>query len=188
VRLFSSRFTSSLAEEEAADFDGSGVDGCPVLSGGYPEHHLISCARSQFGLRKSPVFDGNGFIMRMTCGRVAAAALGLVAAACEREAADTPQQDAVSYAPYEPGSPVIASNPSSFRLISAGGPARFATFQQLITHSGNTCDRVTSAVLKGGMEKADEWRVNCASSGNWSIWLNDAREPEVKHCSTAECR
>ena len=108
----------------------------------------------------------------------------VVAAGCSDKPRET--LEPVSYSAYDPGTVVTPTSESSLQLMSADGPTRFATFQNLITKAGKRCSFVTSAVLKGGIAGTDEWRVKCADSADWSIWLGQ-RAPQVLSCSEAKC-
>lgn len=81
-----------------------------------------------------------------------------------------------------PGSDVSPTSDSSFQLLAADGQARFASFQGLIVQSGKRCSAVTRAVLNGGLDGTDEWRVECLDSGTWEIWFRPVGPPEIEHC------
>ena len=112
---------------------------------------------------------------------------GLALAGCGENHQETAQQQIVSYSPVELESEATPTHEKSFQLISIDGPTRFATFQLLISQSGNQCSTVTSAILKGGLAGMDEWRVKCADTGDWSIWFQRGRPPDVLSCSTTDC-
>ena len=107
-------------------------------------------------------------------------------ASCGREPEGAPEQ-AVSYSPREPGFVGAPTHEISFHMLAVDGPARFANFQSFILESGKQCDVVTSAVFKGGLDGTDEWRVRCANTGGWSVWIHSPRSIEVVRCSSAGC-
>lgn len=91
------------------------------------------------------------------------------------------------YASREPGSDVAPTNDASFQLLDSDGPTRFASLQALIVHEGKVCGAVQRAVLEGGLEGTDEWRVDCSDSGRWQVWFRPDSEPDVDHCANRNC-
>lgn len=91
------------------------------------------------------------------------------------------------YASREPGSDVAPTNDASFQLLGADGPTRFASLQALIVQNGKACGAVRRAVLEGGLEGTDEWRVDCADSGRWQVWFRPDSAPDVDHCANTNC-
>ena len=110
-------------------------------------------------------------------GVAATAVLSLMS--CDRQPDNQALQQTVSYSPRQPGSFATPTHETSFQLLALDGPTRFANFQQLMLESDKPCDAVTSAVLKGGLEGTDEWRVRCANSGDWSVWIQSHGPIEV---------
>ena len=105
---------------------------------------------------------------------------------CEKH--DYPaQSDPASYATQEPGSHVTPTHQFSVDLLLAVGPTRLRTLQRFILNEGHQCKLVTGAILAGGVGGTDEWRVSCADSGLWSVWLSEDHTPEVVHCDTSKC-
>lgn len=92
-----------------------------------------------------------------------------------------------SYTSREPGSDVAPTNDASFQLLGADGPTRFASLQALILQNGKACSAVRRAVLEGGLEGTDEWRVDCADSGRWQVWFRPDSAPDVNHCANTNC-
>lgn len=121
-------------------------------------------------------------------GRVAAVAIAAPwVSNCGGERNSPAEQQIISYASREPGSPAMPTNETSFQLLAADGPDRLANFQKLIVESGKPCDFVTSAVLKAGLEGTDEWRVKCANSGAWAVWFQSDGPTEFMQCSGTGC-
>ena len=113
-------------------------------------------------------------------------AITAVLSGCEAREAESVEQT-ISYSPNRPGEAAIATNPKSFELLSADGPARFVSFQRLIAAAGNKCSYVTSAVLRGGFDRSDEWRIDCVDSGTWAVWFKPGKPVEVLSCSRINC-
>jgi hypothetical protein len=82
---------------------------------------------------------------------------------------------------------VIPTTDASFEMLAADGPTRFASFHELIVAAGKRCTSVTMAVLRGGLDGTDEWRVDCQDSGKWQVWLRTDAQPDVDHCKNANC-
>lgn len=120
--------------------------------------------------------------------KIAAALMaGTAILGCDDERQERAQHQSISYSVREPGSTVAPTNDISIALIAADGPRRFVTFQKMVSDAGEQCSVVTSAILRGGVGSTDEWRVSCADSGHWSIWLKAGGSEEVLRCSTSEC-
>jgi hypothetical protein len=105
---------------------------------------------------------------------------------CGEKHRDTDRQ-AISYAARAPGSDVMPTNETSFRLIADDGPTRLGTLRGLIVQSGNRCDFVSRGILVGGLDGTDEWRVTCAGTGTWTVLLRPAGVIDVRNCSNADC-
>jgi hypothetical protein len=103
-------------------------------------------------------------------GNALAAMIALSSGGCEDKQRSVVQQS-VSYSSRDPGSSATPTHETSFWLLGVDGPSRLASLQALIVRSGKPCVVVTRAVLKGGLDGTDEWRVNCADSGDWAIWF-----------------
>jgi hypothetical protein len=120
--------------------------------------------------------------------RLSGAALAVLAvASCGPGQHNAPTNQSLSYDSREPGSDASPTNDESFQLLSADGPARFATLQTLIVQAGKHCASVTKGVLEGGLDGTDEWRVNCADTGAWQLWFNADGGTAVDHCANAKC-
>ena len=107
--------------------------------------------------------------------------------ACGRsdQTSEAPQVD--RYAAQEPGSLATPTADASFQLIDADGPTRFAELRALIVAEHKQCASVTQAILLGGLQGTDEWRVKCADSGPWAVWLSEDQDPEVNACTNPNC-
>ena len=81
------------------------------------------------------------------------------------------------------------TNQLSFELLSLDPATRRAAFQELATLE-KQCELVTEAVLKGGFEGIDLWRVSCADSGDWLVTFLPNRSVSATSCRTslAECQ
>lgn len=108
-------------------------------------------------------------------------------AGCDGRQPSAASRKADVYASREPGSDAAPTNDASFQLLAADGPTRFQAVRDVITQAGKNCSAVTRAVLEGGMDGTDEWRVNCADSGNWQLWFRPDGGRDVDHCSNAKC-
>lgn len=78
----------------------------------------------------------------------------------------------------------------SFEMLGQPDPAaRRAAFQQLLQMLNKRCSAVTEAVLKGGFEGTDLWRVTCVDSGEWLVTFANAADPAATSCQAApgEC-
>jgi hypothetical protein len=65
-----------------------------------------------------------------------------------------------------------------------GNPAdRRSYFQGLVSSYGNKCSVVTKAVLKGGLEGIDLWKVTCIDSGVWLVTFTGEDRTEISNCS-----
>jgi hypothetical protein len=117
----------------------------------------------------------------------AGAGVAVFLAGCSRGDHRSADELAVSYAPREPGSGVTPTHEISFALIAADGPTRHANFQRLITDSSKPCKFVTSAVLKGGLDGTDEWRVTCADAGRWAVWFRPDGASDLIQCTSRAC-
>lgn len=111
----------------------------------------------------------------------------LCAAGCGGGRHDKAPPQADNYAAQEPGANVTPTSDASFQLMGEDGPSRFEQLQQLIAARENQCSSVTKAVILGGLEGTDEWRVSCADSGTWLIWYRPDQDPELDHCTNPKC-
>lgn len=107
-------------------------------------------------------------------------ALGLLATSgCHERRISDDQEQIVSYAPRSPGSVAAPTHETSFRLIAVDGPTRFESFRLLFKDAAKRCALVTSAILQGGLDGTDEWRVKCTDSGVWTIWFRPGAVVEI---------
>lgn len=97
-----------------------------------------------------------------------------------------PAEPAVSYARLDPGSNARPSNSYSRRLFEMNDQVRLATFRKYMVESGERCDLVTEAVLRGGHQGLDMWRIACSDSGEWMISI--APDSSTKFLSCAIVR
>jgi hypothetical protein len=58
----------------------------------------------------------------------------------------------------------------------------------IILTAGKECSAVTSGILVGGMDAADEWRVTCLDSGVWAVWFKPDAAREVRHRLATSCK
>jgi len=116
----------------------------------------------------------------VACNLVMTALVALSTVGCGRQKSDDSEQRQVSYYPREPGSVASPTHETSFQLMAADGPTRLASIQAMIVQAGKPCDRVTRAVFKGGLDGTDQWRIRCADSGDWSMWLSPGRQDIIR--------
>jgi hypothetical protein len=95
-------------------------------------------------------------------------------------------QQAISYAPREPGSLIAPTNDLSFRMLAVDPAARLEWLGSMVRESGASCSTVTSGVLIGAFDGTDEWRVKCSGGESWALWLRPT-ESSVVRCTTASC-
>jgi len=82
------------------------------------------------------------------------------------------------------------TNLLSFELFSKDPAARRDAFQRTLGSLEKRCQLVTEAVLKGGFDGIDLWRVSCADSGDWLVTFSRDLSVSVTSCreSPAECQ
>lgn len=61
---------------------------------------------------------------------------------------------------------------------------RLATFRKYMIASGEQCDLMTEAVLKGGYQGVDMWRVSCSDSGDWMVSVEPDSSTKILSCET----
>ncbi len=113
-------------------------------------------------------------------------ALAMMLAGCGADvtSADGNDQSSVSDAsPSEPGSNAKPANKWSQKLYDMDGPARLAALKGMIESSGNQCDSVTTAVLKGHEDKMDMWHVTCGN-GDWMVSIDEDASTKTLSCET----
>lgn len=125
-----------------------------------------------------------GSSLALAAAAMAALCLGACGSRDQKTAAPS---TADPYASREPGSDVAPTNDASFQLLGADGPTRFASLQALLVQEGKACSAVRKAVLEGGLEGTDEWRVDCVDSGRWQVWFKPDSAPDVDHCANSNC-
>lgn len=118
---------------------------------------------------------------------LAIAFLGLAGCGSGSTQSDAPRERPDVYAAREPGSDVSPTSDVSFQLLGADGPSRFASLQQLLVQQGKRCASVTKAVIVGGMDGTDEWRVDCSDKGRWQVWLSDDSGASISQCTNPKC-
>jgi hypothetical protein len=86
----------------------------------------------------------------------------------------------------DPGA--VPTSESSFEMLRVDPPARRADFQRMLNQLGKRCGSVTEAILKGGFEGTDFWKIDCADSGEWLLAFS-AQGTTVVSCdqSPKEC-
>jgi hypothetical protein len=92
----------------------------------------------------------------------------------------------VSYARLDPGSSAKPSNEYSRQLFEMNDQVRLATFRKFMTASGEQCDLVTGAVLRGGHRHMDMWRVACSDSGEWMVSVEPDSSTKILSCDTVK--
>jgi hypothetical protein len=90
----------------------------------------------------------------------------------------------VSYERLDPGSRAKPSNKYSQQVFGMNDQLRLATFRKFMTESGEQCELVTGAVLRGGYHHADMWRVACSDSGEWMISIDPDSSTKILSCDT----
>ena len=90
----------------------------------------------------------------------------------------------VSYVRLDPGSKAKPSNRYSRQLFEMNDQVRLATFRKFMTESGEQCDLVTGAVLRGGYNRMDMWRVACTDSGEWMVSIEPDSSTKILSCET----
>ena len=126
----------------------------------------------------------------LSCLRTAVvAAVTLLAGGCERapgtsETVTAQAEAAVSYARLDPGSTAAPSNGYSRQLFEMNDQVRLATFRKYMVASGEQCALVTGAVLRGGYQGMDLWRVACSDSGEWMVSIEPDSSTKILSCAT----
>jgi len=64
------------------------------------------------------------------------------------------------------------------------GQLRLATFRKYMLASDEKCDLVTEAVLRGGYQGMDMWRVACPDTGEWMISIEPGSSTKILSCAT----
>ena len=82
------------------------------------------------------------------------------------------------------------TNLLSFELLSKDSATRRAAFEKTLGSLEKRCQLVTEAVLKGGFDETDLWRVRCADSGDWLVTFSPDLSISATSCrvSRAECQ
>jgi hypothetical protein len=106
---------------------------------------------------------------------------------CGRNGDNSEAQNPVSYASHDPGSDPIPTNDDSYQLMALDPLTRLTTTRALVVQAGQRCSAVTKAVLEGGLDGTDEWRVTCADTGEWQLWLRPNSERDLVHCHNEQC-
>jgi len=99
-------------------------------------------------------------------------------------------QDPVSDASHDPGTNPVATNDLSAGLLIEEPAARRGYFASQMKRAGKNCPMVTEAVLKGGFEGSDFWRIRCTATGDWLVILGEGSPLKIANCkqSQDECR
>lgn len=97
-----------------------------------------------------------------------------------QQSADNSQQLIFSHNPLDPGSTSEPSNDVSRKLFEMDGQERLAIFKEYMNSSGKACEYVTEAVLLGGYQRTDFWRVACSDSGEWEVSIEPDSEGSTR--------
>lgn len=121
-----------------------------------------------------------------SCVSALAAALSVLS--CDAQPNDSQPTIATSDRSHDPGAE--PTNLLSFELLSKAPTVRRAAFQKTLGSLEKQCQLVTEAVLKGGFEGTDLWRVSCADSGDWLVTFSPDLSVSATSCrvSRAECQ
>ena len=119
------------------------------------------------------------------------AACALVVAACDHSDREPGRQDPVGLSDRstDPGTNPTPTNPISFVFLKDPDDRR-KTLQSQLQSAGKKCGIVTEAILKGGFDGTDVWRVTCNDSGEWLVTFGLGGATTFESCSTlpADCR
>src|SRR4051794_33794581 len=98
------------------------------------------------------------------------AACVLVVAACDNSDREPGRENPVrlSDRATDPGTHPSPTNPISLLLLKDPDDRR-RTLQARLQAAGKKCALVTEAILKGGFDGTDFWRVTCNDSGEWLV-------------------
>jgi hypothetical protein len=120
-------------------------------------------------------------LLRLTTSAVLSA---LCLAGCNgpSESNAAASEPSVSYARLDPGSKAKPSNRYSRQLFEMNDQVRLAIFRKFMRESGEQCDLVTGAVLKGGYRHMDMWRVACSDSGEWLVSIEPDSSTKILSC------
>ena len=97
--------------------------------------------------------------------------------------AQKPDEPTFSHAKLDPGSKARPSNKYSRELFEMNDHVRQAMFRKFMLASGEQCDLVTEAVLRGGHKGMDMWRVACTDSGEWMVSIEPDSSTKIHSCS-----
>ena len=112
----------------------------------------------------------------------------LLVQSCDSQPASQSQPAiAISDRSRDPGAE--PTNQLSFELLLKDPASRRASFQTTLVSLEKQCQLVTEAVLKGGFESTDLWRVSCTDSGDWLLTFTPDLSITATSCraSRAEC-
>jgi hypothetical protein len=108
----------------------------------------------------------------------------MIGAGCRQRQYPQAQYLIVVDADQDPGAHVAATNEVSLLLLEGDSSARRVWFQSFLAQHGHSCTSVTSAVLKGGDDGTDVWRVGCVE-GAWLVTLGPGTRASADGCSAA---
>ena len=94
----------------------------------------------------------------------------------------SPQAPAANMGPLDPESHARPSNRYSQQMFDMDPGKRLATFQALLTTSGEKCSAANEAVLKGSLKHKDDWRVTCVDTGDWMIEVSPDSSTRLLNC------
>jgi len=147
--------------------------------------------------------------------RILSTIVAIALCACDSRKASPPSVG-TSYAFVDAGNPALPTNDLSQRLIALSGADRFDTLRQMVVRANHRCDAVSSALLTGGLDGTDTWRVQCndcstpieinplvqrqlednhspvsfkacKAARSWAVWLYPNGNQEVVACQEGSC-
>ena len=115
--------------------------------------------------------------------------MGLCACGRSDRQPSSPDPYVPSDSSHDPGNP-SPTNDRSMNLMDDDPELRRLRFKGLMDDAKKKCDVVTEAVLKGGFEGMDVWRVTCGDTRDWLVTFRPNEQPVVESCSQSnhDCR
>src|SRR5258708_3671086 len=109
--------------------------------------------------------------------------IALPVASCGPQSGNKAQEPGIIYSDRSTDPGVVPANPASYSVMEDPNQRR-VVFRDILHASGNQCQLVTEAVLKGGAHGNDLWRVTCADSGQWLVTFVSDTSKTVVSCRT----
>lgn len=106
---------------------------------------------------------------------------------CDKGSPSWDREPTVPHEFRDTGSQVMPTNDASQRLISLSGPDRFASFVQILAMHNERCDTVSKAILTGGLDGNDTWRVRCQDGREWTVWFYADGDMDLTKCDKRNC-